>query len=422
MKLWLESCFFLTLLIPCIFGCSKNHQQEPQGAGVDTTSTSVTNTSPSALYIDCGLKLRKINAIDSSLIWQNSNGNITFGTLASPMVVDSANIYKGGTKDIAAFSKKNGNSLWSFHWPMYEPAPLQYREPVVNDSLAFFASTTDKYSVAAKLQCANKNTGILRWENIVDNSSLHSYFNTTPVLLNDNVLLVIRDVNYHLHLTAYRISDGSIRWSSEVNDDLSTRPKAIKGRVYSFSTKNVTCYNGTDGSILWQTNLPDYPLVGVTTFIELGQAILVEIYYNSYDVYGINAADGRLIKKATIQEPNGTGYSACIYASNKLIITQRYGADSASVRCFDLSSRALTWERHFKHALSRYDENMFTPVMGNNYIIFPTIDTITGAGYQSFMHFLNLEGKEIKRIPFESDVSPLKFAYEEKAVIYNQIN
>jgi hypothetical protein len=85
-------------------------------------------------------------------------------------------------------------------------------------------------------------------------------------------------------------------------------------------------------------------------------------------------------------------------------------------------NQTTSWEKHFEHKIGTYQPEMFTPILANNYIIFPTNNTFSNDDYASFMYFLNMEGKEIKKIPFLSGTTTQKFVYVENGVIYNQDN
>ena len=431
MKSSLDYCFLLMISIVCVVGCAKNPQADPVVGRGDTTVPPgptvvppVVNLPSGVLYINCGGMFRKINVVDSSLVWQGPNTN-SFASTGSAMALDSLTFFTGSSAGIGAYNNKDASTQWLYRWQMSTSAPLQYREPLIKGNSIFFTSSTDRSSTAALLYCSNKNTKAQQWVRKIDSSRLSNYFNPTPVLVNDLAIVVTLDANGHRHLTAYRISDGTPQWSSDANDQLGNRVKAFNGWVYSFANTGVTCYDATTGSERWrenlQANVDGQRLVGVAGFLENEQFFMVELYDYRYEVHVINPTDGKLIKKASVPAPTvGRSASGCIYANNKLAVFSRYGTDSLNVRCYDLATQSVSWEKRFKHALGIYYDGMPTPVLAKNYILFPTMNSFSGGVFQANLYILNLEGKEIKKIPFESDVVPLQFGYEEKGAFYNQ--
>lgn len=422
----------LLLGIVYLFGCAKNNQPVPRGTGADTALPSGPELptgpglSSAVLYIDGGITLYKINAVDSSLVWQNSSGNL-FASSGSPMLLDSTAFYTGSTGAVAAYSKKNGGTLWLFRWLLYGTTGIQYREPVVTDSLILFTSSSYEYmtSVPAKLHCVNKNTGAVKWSNNVDSNAVGSIFNTTPVLAADKVILITTGKNSEKYLTAYRISDGSALWSSAVSNYSSTRLKVENNQVYLFEAAKVTCYSIADGSLQWQTNWGGNAWDGQAIFFENGQLILAALSYPKFDVYTINTTDGAIFKKVSVQVPPAgckPEYirGGCIYHDNKLIVTNRCDKDSIHVRCFNLLNQTQSWELTFEENVEYGYGEMSAPLFANNCIVFPTLTSSGGDDYKGLMHFVNLRGEEIKSIPFVSGVSIVRFAYEEKNIIYNQ--
>ncbi|MBC9933497.1 PQQ-binding-like beta-propeller repeat protein [Chitinophaga qingshengii] len=417
----------LLLLVTSMFSCSKTNETAPETSPVpDPTIPATPNRPSGALYVDYGSTLNKINVVDSSIIWESGNYTL-FGSMGSAMVLDSTFFYYGSSTAVAGYSKKDGSNKWLFRWQMFMPAPLLYSEPVIQNNQVFFTASTDKNSTPAMLYCFDKITGVQKWSVKVDNSSLNSYFNTTPVVLNDRVILGTMDAANHKHLTAYRVSDGVQQWTSAINDNLSTRPKGVNNRIYSFEKTSVSCYSATDGTLQWQTSQGDW-LTGTSTFFNNNEPVVVRLYDARYDVYTLNTADGKLLKKASIQAPTGTirekEVGGCSYYNNKLIVVNKRSDDSLAIRCFDLSTQKLSWERHFEHVQGQYDIEMFAPLLTSDYIIFPTVSGHSSdySHYKALMHFLNLAGEEVISIPMKPGIFPNKFAYEEKGIIYNQHN
>ena len=415
--------FFLLLLLTGILGCSKPDQQEPEKPDQEEPENPGKDTVllPSgSLYIDCGTMFRKINVADSSLNWETYDINLK-GKSGCAMVLDETLLYSASTNGVLALIAETGQARWFVLWNNYTTFVPAYRESVANETYVLFASSTNGL-IFSTLYCLNKHQGSLLWTKQVDNSNDYSGFTTTPVLAKDKVILVTRDSNRHKHLTAYQISDGSVLWSTSVDDNLPTRLRAVNDLVYSTAGEAVICYDANDGSIKWQQNQLGDDFLRTATFFENDRLILVRISENSYNIYTLNTADGTVISQTSLPaasiDRSKDVASGCAYRNNKLVVVSRYGYSSINLRFYDLTSKTMVWERDLEHNIGSYDYDIPTPLLTNNYVIVPTNDTYIGG--PALVYFINFQGKDIIKIPFVADFQLTNFAYEENGVFYNQ--
>ena len=404
-------CSFFLLSIG-LFACTKgNGPDEP-----NHPDSIITPKPDGILYLDCIAEFEKLNVADSSVIWKAKHQN--YGSAAgNQMIFDSTNFYFGNNTSLFAYSRTNGANVWRLAFNTY-PEDVEYREAVLNDTIILITSPTGRLG-RAELFCANKKTGVLKWRQPLDGGPLGAGFNTTPVLSDNKVILATQDQNKKRQLTAFNIGTGAKEWAVGVDDKFSPKKLMVRnGKVYATADRVISCFNAGDGSVQWQTSLPDFEFNLTAAFLENDTLLLVKVMGYNYNIVALNATDGKIINSGQLTIPNSIleAYSTVLgaaYADNKLVIATRYTSDTLSFRCYDLSAKTWVWEK--RYASGRLTGSI--PLMVKPYILFPvSVDLPARA---TTMYFLDFSGNELTRIPLNTErVSG--FTYEKNGVLYRQ--
>jgi outer membrane protein assembly factor BamB len=422
-----SSGFFVVTCLALLVSCSKTPLSTTPVTPTDTLLPAgpVIIAEPAKpagyFYVDSYGIFSKISVADSSIALTIYHKSV-FGSSGSAMVMDSATIVAGSSDAISAYRKVDGRELWTFSWLMYSRA-LLYREPVIKDSLVFYTTGSDAGMSFAMLHCIEKGSGRRKWVARIDESSSQTTFNSTPVVIGDKVILITQDNNTRIRLSAYQVADGKQLWSTLAQNKMGQRLETFNGWVYAFRPFGLTCYRSDNGGLEW--DLPqsvDY-VDGTSIFTEQGEARLVQLSDKRHKVFTLNPADGR--PSLLAEFPASTTDKrliGCIYRRNKLIITSQSTTDSLVVRCYDLQTAALSWEKRFKNGVYKDDFTQATPVLAGDFFLFPAIEDRVAGKYKNTMYLMNFDGKVLQQIPFESSVITERFAYEEKGAYYNQDN
>lgn len=409
---------FCLFLIGALASCTKTNELNDPPANNPPPPPPPNNGKPGgSLYINVVGNFAKINTRDSSVVWTSQTVNL-FGASGNPMTFDSNTFYHGNLYGITAYSTQTGISRWTFSWLAFSDA-LSYREPAFKDSLIFFTSPTNEWD-HAYLYCLNKKTGQLYWKKQIDAGYPDVAFNATPMVVDDKVVVLTRDQTNHLHLSAFRISDAVQAWTTQPNDNLSLRLRLVDGKIYSTSNQYIICYNGTDGSLKWQTDTQLSAQNLTSTFFDQGKLVLVKNLNQDYTILEMDINNGNVIKRSDLTVPTQFGdpkYApfGCNYRTNTLFVTTHYNFDTASIRAYDLSTLALKWEKRFAF----YGFAYFVPLQTDKYLIFPINNTYPAGN--SDMYFLDFDGNLVTKIPFSANYTD-GLAYMEDGILYKQDN
>jgi outer membrane protein assembly factor BamB len=405
--------FFLSFLLLLLnIGCTKTDV-------IDDTPDNPQPTPPNGtLYINGVGEFLKIDMKDSAVLWTSQTRNLA-ASFNNPMTFDSTSFYHGNTAGLTAYSTQTGIPRWSFSWIVINNNTIPYREPAFKDSLLFLTSPSNLWD-RSYLHCLNKKTGVMYWKKQLDLGDVNIPFNTTPMIMNDKVIMLTRDANNRKRLTALNVADGAPMWNSGVNDSLSFHLTLKDGNIYSTSKQYIVCYNATDGSLKWQTDLNYSTFNATATFFEPGKLIIVKVLNTEYKLFTINIADGSIIKQSSLSVPTQvqnttTAPLGCNYVNNTLFVASRHNSDSASIKAYDFSNSALKWEKRF----ANYFYTEFTPLLSDEYLIFPINNTYPNG--KSVMYFLDFNGKVATGIPFNANYTA-GFIYAKNGIIYKQNN
>jgi hypothetical protein len=238
--------------------------------------------------------------------------------------------------------------------------------------------------------------------------------------MDDKVIVVTRDANNHKHLTAYKIANADVLWSTGINDSLSSRLRLVDGKIYSTIKQKILCYNANNGDLEWQTDLNVSKSRMTATFFDKEKLILIKVADTDYTMITLDRNSGSVIKKSTLTVPTELDIVSrapfgCNYYNNTLFITSRYNTDTVCVKSYDFTSLALRWEKRFP----LYEFLSFVPLVTNRYLVFPISNSSPFS--KSTMYFYTFDGKLVTGIPF-SGRSSNNFAYVENGVVYKQDN
>jgi outer membrane protein assembly factor BamB len=413
----LKPSFVFLLLLLLLTGCTKTDVINDPLVDPQPTTPAAGSKPNGILYINSVGQFTKINTVDSSVNWTSSTINL-FGSAGCPMTFDSATFYHGNHSGLTAYSTQTGLRKWSFSWYASSDG-ISFREPAIKDSLLFVATPTSIW-YPSFLYCLNKRTGAITWNKEIDKGYVDNPFNTTPMVIEDKVIVLTRDADNHKRLTAFKTGDGTQLWTTEINDSLSFRLKFVDGNIYSTSNRSVFCYNATDGALNWQTDLQQGASYMESSFFEKGKLILVNVLGKDYTIVLMNTANGAVISKYTLAVPTemadaGNAPLACNYYNNTLFVTTHHNFDTVSIRSYDLSNGAMKWEKRF----ANYYYSFFKPLLSDKYLVFP-INTAYPDG-KSIMYFLDFNGKQITGIPFNANYND-GFVYVENGITYKLDN
>jgi hypothetical protein len=334
------------------------------------------------------------------------------------MIFDSTTFYHGNYGGLTAYSMQTGISRWTYSWLAFNDA-LGYREPAFKDSLLFLTAPTSVWD-HAYLYCLNKKTGITYWRKVLDAGYVSIQFNTTPMVIGDNVIVLTRDADNHKHLTAFKSTDGSQAWTTPANDSLTLQLKLINGNIYSVSDTYVSCYNGNDGSLKWQTDLQINNFTMTSVFQEQDNLVLVKVNGKDYTIIKINTITGVVSNRSTITVPSDVTdpkYAplSCNYKNNILFLSTHHNFDTVSIRAYDLNSMSMKWEKLFAH----YGFAELNTLLTNKYLLVPINNSYPEG--KTIMYFLDFNGKQVSRVPYNTNYTD-RFAYVENGIIYNMDN
>ncbi len=407
--LQLKNLFLFFLLGMMVTGCSKELDSEEPTSGTGTVN--------GELYINVTGYFIKIKTVDSSMVWGTETRNL-FASFNNPMTFDTTAYYHGNFNGITAYSEQTGQPKWSVNWYAFEDA-ITYRKPAFKGANVYFTSPSSMWD-HGYLYCADKNSGKVKWMIQLDYGFASYPFNTTPMVVGENVIVITRDAENHKRLSAYKTDDGAEIWKSEILDDISFHLRLENDRIYSTSNKYAICINALTGQKLWQTDLGVEQFKRTATFFNQDKLIVVKVKGTEYNFVTVNINTGQVQKKSQLQIPTSVGdpdfaSMGCDLSGTSAYIATRYDMDSMRIASYDLNTMAVKWEKKIKNYL--YTD--FTPLLTDKYLIFPVNATYPEG--KSHMYFYSFDGKLVKQVPFNGNYTS-GFAYKENGKMYQQDN
>lgn len=404
--------FFAMLVVVFSLGCTKLFP--------DKTPSS-NESSSGVLYINTVGQITKRDANTDSTYWISSLVNMA-NSAYNPLVFDSGFYYHGNHTGITCYNIQNGQPLWSFAWLAFDNA-IPYREPAFKDSLVVFTAPTSVWDYAW-LHCLKKKNGTLLWKIKIDSGNVYNNFNSTPVVYNNQVIVVTRNASDQLFLNAYSVTNATKLWSKPLK--ISTHAKLFlqNGRVYAAYGAVISCHDAASGQQIWETDLQQSSCWRTYSFIDNDKLVIEKIISNSdYKIFTINLITGSIIRNYDLKlttsfagNPQFLAPYGAAFASNTLFIGQYINSDSMEMYAFDINSMNQKWKQRFAHSIFGGQ----LPLATDKYLIFPINDTYNVAPFnQSKMIFLDFNGGLIKKLPFVSRETDV-FAYKEGSVVYRQ--
>lgn len=407
-----------TLLICIAFlaslsGCTKSY---------DEPETPPVKDNPNGMfYINVVGDFMKLQTSNDSVHWRSQNMNL-FNSWNNPLTFDSNYFYHGNYNSITCYSTSSGLPVWGYSWLAFQDA-ISYREPAFNDSLIFFTAPTSVWD-HGYLFCKNKRTGAAKWHQQIDSGGVYKSFNGIPLVVGDKVISLTRNQYDQKRLVAFSATTGTRLWSVAVNDSMSSKMWTVNGKIYSGYGPNATCYDAANGQLLWHTSLNSSAAWWSYNFVDGDKMIVVKTLNNSdYKIIQLQLSTGTITKSTDLTIPSTyTGVPqilaplGCAYQNNKLYIASYYSIDSLELFSYDVNTMTQQWKTGIHNHLLTGQ----APLATDKYIILPVNDKYDTPGQTvSNMLFLNLSGKEVRKIPYQSIYTD-RFSYRENGVLYEQ--
>lgn len=411
MRKW-KSILFPALLL-LLIRCTSNFPDDEPPVNPDN---------PNGLfYVNVVGDFMKLDASTDSVYWKSGVLNL-FNSSGNPMVFDSNYFYHGNYTSLTCYSAVTGLPVWTNSWLAFSDA-ITYREPAFNDSSIFFTSPTSVWD-HGYLYCKNKRTGAARWEKKIDFGNVYNNFNGIPIVYGDRVITLTRDNNDQQYLTAFAVQTGDQAWSVPVSPTMRSKLSLLNGKIYSAFGPEALCYDASNGQLLWQKDLGVATAWWTHNFFDNDKLVVVKVLSNSqYKVLQLRKDNGDILQSQDLvvitsyaQNNQIISPTGCEVRSNRLYITSVNTIDSIDLFCYDLNNLSRKWKTTLENSLFTRQ----APVLTDKYLVLPTNDQYdTPNQARSNMVFLDLSGKLVKKVPFNS-VYTDGFVYKENGVLYRQ--
>jgi outer membrane protein assembly factor BamB len=184
---------------------------------------------------------------------------------------------------VVCLDRRDGHPLW-----MRRVGDAIGSSPLVHEGVLFVSVETtsrpDGYVVALRLR-----DGEMLWRSPYLGNQAHS----SPALVPDAGLVVAGDNNHFLN--AFRISDGTLAWRTNLGGDVKDTPMVHGGRVFATSwAGTLTAVDAANGLVLWSRGLGGRSQSS-PTLLGAGDRILVSASGGGLSV--VAESDGKILAK-----------------------------------------------------------------------------------------------------------------------------
>ena len=172
--------------------------------------------------------VRGVNAITGNLLWTARTGAAVF---ANPIVIDSLVIVGSLDSTVYAFHVQSGEIAWKYRTSgmVYAPAAGFEHRVVVG-------------TAHGDLLCLDTRTGRLLWSALGGDAG--GVINAAPLIVGNIVYVGTLDKQ----LYALELSDGALRWQTELPGRMKTSPAVFGKRLFiPVENRIVLCYRSTSG-------------------------------------------------------------------------------------------------------------------------------------------------------------------------------
>jgi outer membrane protein assembly factor BamB len=413
MKFLKSGSFLILFPIFIFFSCTRSFQQPDKPATPDNSN--------GTLYINIVGNFMKMDVPGDSVYWVSNVLDLP-NSVGNPMTFDSGCFYHGNYSGMACYNTTTGLPLWTFSWLAFSDA-IPYIEPAFNSSQVFVSSPTSEWD-HGHLYCLNKTNGAVSWQVPIDSGYVDTSFNGVPLLYGNNVIILTRGHTDQKYLSAFSIQDGSRQWSVPVSYNMTPKLWLDAGRIYSAYGPEAFCFDAATGQLLWETDLNTPNTWWTYNYLDADKIVVVKVKDNSnYGILQIRKDNGSVVKSGNLVIP--TTYAqytqriapmGCSYKNNTIYIAGFYSVDSLDIYSYDISSLSQQWK-------VRLSNNLITgeaPLLTDKYLLVPVNEHYATPGSnRSDMIFLDLSGKQVKKIPYNTTYTDV-FCYQENAVLYQQ--
>lgn len=184
------------------------------------------------------------------------------------------------------------------------------------------------------------------------NVSVNAIGDSSPVVAEGKVFVNCNDN----HLKALNVSTGDVEWSMPV-DPLQygswSSPAYDNGMIFTSTGYNTTCFNATDGSVIWSVRTGASCNGG--PMIADGKVFCND--WNSKHYYCLNESNGNQLWRFTIESHQGsTGYAqgTAAYKDDRVYLTSwDYGGyKSGHVYCLNATNGSMIWDISFGRGIN----------------------------------------------------------------------
>lgn len=233
------------------------------------------------LYASCGENFSALSTVDGHELWRLP----IFEWNMRPVVLNGEMVVSTHDWSVLAVDA-NGNKLWDFPPPNYEPRPkrpgLVTDQPFFSSPIAVGADGSLYVGSGDGEFSAFSPQGALKWT--YDGGALRGIiFAASPVIASDDTVIAVST-----QATVYAFTpDGAVRWSVHVGEPLKnlTQPSPVlasDGTIYVLALQKIVALS-PEGKTIWEFSLPADAFVAQTLgpdgtlYVETGDGILYAV-------------------------------------------------------------------------------------------------------------------------------------------------
>jgi len=243
----------------------------------------------------------------------------------------------GSTEDIpqlVALDESSGDIIWNVSIPAAVYG--SWASPAYDNGMVFTAT-------GPELGCYNAKTGEKLWS-FDDTLGSQGVVGSGPAIADGKVIFNDWDGSHYYCLDEYT---GDLLWSFKVKGDAQSVPAYADGKFYLTSWEygssyqgNTYCVDAATGKQIWHTNNVVASLCGSPAY---KNGILYLTTYNFYgngELLALNAADGQIIWKQSIERSDST--PAFAYG-NVYVCGGASGYSNLQTYCFNATTGSPVW-------------------------------------------------------------------------------
>jgi|GEM_PF-275169 len=286
-------------------------------------------------YSESGPKTNRTEWISEDIDAISSSSPVIAG--GKVFVVCGPGSMSGSTEDIpqlVALDESSGDIIWNVSIPAAVYG--SWASPAYDNGMVFTAT-------GPELGCYNAKTGEKLWS-FDDTLGSQGVVGSGPAIVDGKVIFNDWDGSHYYCLDEYT---GDLLWSFKVKGDAQSVPAYADGKFYLTSWEygssyqgNAYCVDAATGKQIWHTNNVVASLCGSPAY---KKGILYLTTYNFYgngELLALNAADGQIIWKQSIERSDST--PAFAYG-NVYVCGGASGYSNLQTYCFNATTGSPVW-------------------------------------------------------------------------------